>query len=64
MPTKISLVEWRPLAFVTTSKRQIVHTLVARYFRCKSAVDINISSIITSHDPCNVSVFYLMHIIT
>ena len=62
VPTQIFLGERCPLAFVIMDKRQIVHTLVVRYFCCKSAVDINISSIITSRDLGSFSVFYLMHI--
>ena len=64
MPTQISIREWHPPDFVITNKRQVVHTLVARYYRCKSAVGIDVSSMITSRDPNNVGGFYLMHSIT
>ena len=53
-----------PARFVISNKRQVVHTLVVRYYRCKSAVDIGISSMITSRDPNNFVGFYLTHSIT
>ena len=56
--TQLFLGERHPLACVIMNKRQIVHTLVVRYFCCISAVDITISSIITSRDLGSFSVFY------
>ena len=60
VPTQIFIGQWHPLSIATTNKKQVVHTLAAPYVWCKSAADIEISSIITSRDPSSFDPFCLM----
>ena len=61
VPIQISLEQWPPLAIAIVNKRQVVHTYLGTpYFHCKSADDIDLSSIITSLDLSSFNAFYLI----